>query len=113
MDFTEYDQDVIRFAIEGLKKHVFETAKANGFHDDDGEFLYAFVRAALIHTEVSEVVEELRKDGVDWDKVAEECADIVIRVLDFAQTYDLPLGDAILSKMEKNRARPYKHGKAF
>ena len=42
-----------------------------------------------------------------------ELADAIIRIMDFAQEYDLNLADAILAKHEYNKSRPYKHGKAF
>ena len=46
-------------------------------------------------------------------KVAEELADVVIRVMDYAVGYQYDVGGALLRKMEKNRWRPPKHGKMF
>ena len=66
---------------------------------------------ALIHSEASEALEAIRKG--DIDNLLEELADIVIRVMDFAGNYSLPLSEAILKKHEVNKARPYKHGKKF
>ena len=42
--------------------------------------------------------------------VAEELADVVIRVADFCGWRCIDLESAIAEKMEKNRNRPYLHG---
>lgn len=68
-------------------------------------------RLMLITGEVAEAHEALRKR--DYENFKEELADIVIRVADLAGGLDIDLEAEILSKMEKNKNRPYKHGKAF
>lgn len=68
-------------------------------------------RLMLISGEVAEAHEALRK--IDYENFKEELADIVIRVADLAGGLDIDLEAEILSKMEKNKNRPYKHGKAF
>ena len=91
-------------------KEVHQNAVKKGFWDakrNQGEIL------ALIHSEVSEALEELRKPQAEGQKVAEELADVVIRVMDYAVGYQYDVGKALLDKMEKNRWRPPKHGKAF
>lgn len=70
---------------------------------------------AMVHSEVSEVLEAIRKEKGD-NVVVEELADIIIRVLDFwaflSQTgyTDKSLSKSIVDKMEKNRVRPSMHG---
>lgn len=92
---------------------------------------------ALIHSEVSELLEYLRKGGVNQfcDKqiempcdfvnesgkhparqmkgVEEELADIIIRCLDFAGHLDIDIQLAIEQKLAYNSSRPHKHGKKF
>jgi len=102
-----------------LAEEVYNISKVNGFHDHaDGEpsdthRLRQFMRLALITTEVSEAAEELRHEEVDWDAFADELSDIIIRVADLAHTTGVDLGAAVCAKVEKNRKRPFKHGKAF
>lgn len=85
-----------------------ENAKEHGFWDkprNDGECI------ALMHSELSEAFEELRKKEVDWSHVAEELADTVIRILDYCGGRGINLEDALFKKMKVNESRPYMHGK--
>ena len=72
-------------------------------------------KLALIHSEVTEVLEALRKSQ-GADKVTEEFADILIRTFDLYGTL-VEAGEAepglhgvMLDKMETNKNRPAKHG---
>lgn len=67
-------------------------------------------KLALIHTEVSEALEGLRKDQMD-DKLPHrmmfevELADAVIRIFDLAGGLNLDMAGAIVDKMEYNAGR--------
>jgi len=65
----------------------------------------------LIVCEAAEANEALRKGDIDNFK--EELADIAIRLADMCGGLEIDLEYEIKKKMEKNKLRPYKHGKAF
>lgn len=107
--------------INGFIKEVGENNKAHGFRDVN-TMPTDFV--ALIHSEVSEILEEFRKgkdatevyyresDGKP-EGVPMELADVVIRCFDMADFYGIDLERMILEKHEFNKSRPYLHGKKF
>ena len=68
-------------------------------------------KIALLHSEVSELLEAVRKG--DWRNEEEELADIFIRLLDYCGHYKVDLMQAVVTKQLHNYSRPYKHGKAF
>lgn len=80
------------------------------------ELLFRLSRIALFHSEASECLEGIRK-GLPDDHLpsrsmeSAELADIVIRILDYAGGFNIPLGEIILEKMAYNAKRPYMHGK--
>ena len=75
-------------------------------------------KIALIHSELSEALEAHRKNLpsdhiVGFPGVAEELADALIRIFDLAGKLQIPLGEALMAKLQYNLSRPYKHGKAY
>lgn len=102
--------------LNQFAKECFRQSAEKGFWDEErnqGEML------ALIHSEVSEVLEAIRHDDPESEKIApfssveEELADIIIRVCDFAGGFNYDLDGALSAKMIYNRGRSHKHGKAF
>jgi NTP pyrophosphatase (non-canonical NTP hydrolase) len=74
---------------------------------------------ALIHSEVSEVLEEFRNarrpdetyyNGLKPEGIPIELADVCIRVFDLCGQYGIDLEKAIETKMEFNKTRPLRHG---
>jgi len=74
---------------------------------NDGELI------ALMHSELSEALEELRKNPCNMNKVGEELSDCVIRIFDYCGGRDIDLQTILTEKIEKNKKRPFKHGKQF
>lgn len=105
--------------LNELCRLCYENAESKGFWEapdntaPDGRYNINVVlcKIALIHSEASEALEEIRAKGKITPHVAEEMADIIIRVADFCGGYDLDLAGAVAAKMAKNKARPRLHGK--
>ena len=101
--------------FEQLSREMGVTANEKGFWGPLEPMDKYAAKLALIHSEVTEVLEALRKSK-GADAVTEEFADIFIRCFDLhaklagegLATDDLY--DTMLTKMEKNAARPPKHG---
>lgn len=66
-------------------------------------------KLVLIHTEISEAVEEFRK-GHDRQNFGSELADIIIRVGQLGVGLGIDLDAAVAVKQQKNRERPHQHG---
>ena len=113
--------------LKELIKDAHENAVKHGFWDEinllkhNAEFYkgsaittYNFAignMLMLIVSEVAEAQDGLRKK--DTDNFSEELADVAIRLADLCGGLGINLEYEIEKKMEKNKLRPYKHGKAF
>lgn len=105
--------------INEMVKHAHETAVRHGFWEPEPEIGTSI---ALIHSELSEALEEARagKPNVYYNKnsekpegIAVELADAVIRIADLCGHLGIDLGHIVKLKMDYNEKRPYKHGKVF
>ena len=103
-------------ALATMQDEVYRHAKAAGWWDDDP---HIGVKMALLHTEVSEATEAMRRNNPASEKIPtftaieEEFADIICGALNIAAHLNLRLGPAILAKNAHNKTREPGHGKAF
>ncbi|PWI55848.1 hypothetical protein [Sulfoacidibacillus thermotolerans] len=97
-------QQMMLLTLNMIADEVHETAREKGWHEEELPFPVAI---ALIHSEVSE---SLAADRSGEGNVAEELADVILRVLDSARTYQLDVSTALVRKMAKIDLRAYRHG---
>lgn len=106
--------------IEDLMVESHLCSLSKGWWDNDREMPE---QIALFHSEISEALEEYRSYGLDPDHyiyylpqtqkpegLAVELADLLIRVCDTCQRYNIPLVKALEVKMAYNKTRSYRHG---
>jgi NTP pyrophosphatase (non-canonical NTP hydrolase) len=69
-----------------------------------------------MHSELSEALEGMRHNNPDSDKipeftsVEEELADVIIRIMDFAEERGHRVGRALIAKVAFNENREHMHG---
>jgi len=107
--------------LDDLAHTLHARARAKGFYepyenmDEADHVIFQLKQLAMIHSEVTEVLEAIRKEQGD-DKVVEELADIIVRVLDFWAFLNetgytkVSLQKSLNNKIETNEKRAYMHG---
>ena len=104
--------------LDDVAYELHQTATEKGFWDKcgDGDFIFYAKQLCMIHSEVTEAMEAIRKDQGD-EKFVEELADIIIRVLDlYAGISDRTIGglpslqEVLEHKANINKDRPRLHG---
>lgn len=114
---TEQEKATFLFVLSITGNECYINSRNHGFWPTDkkrnkGEML------ALLHSEVSEMLEAVRKPHADkhcpdFSNEEIEAADVLIRLLDYTHGHKLRLGRATLAKMAFNSGRPFMHGKEF
>lgn len=102
-------------ALNDIAAQVHKCAVDRGWYEE-GKNRNLGELNALIHSEVSELLEATREPDKkghldpDFSLEAEECADIIIRALDYARFRGIDIGAALMAKYEYNLTREHKHG---
>jgi NTP pyrophosphatase (non-canonical NTP hydrolase) len=114
----KYKEIVTEHGLDALAAILHETAIEKGFWD--GEYTHDKVgnKLALVHSEVTEVLEAIRKSHGS-EKVVEEMADVIIRLLDIyaamrnEESVLHSLDEILEKKININKERPKLHGNLF
>ncbi len=106
--------------ISTLIRESHRTASDHGWWEGEQNFAE---KLALVHSEISETLEEFRNghnlDEIYFDEskshekpegVPVELADALIRIFDMAGYWGINLEAALRLKMAYNKKRPYRHG---
>ena len=109
---------VTDYGLDALSAILHETAVEKGFWDTEVDYNVIGNKLALVHSEVTEVLEAIRKNKGS-EEIVEEMVDILIRTLDLYASMrnggfvTHSLDEILFKKMEINKARPKLHGNLF
>jgi NTP pyrophosphatase (non-canonical NTP hydrolase) len=104
--------------LDNLAINLHEVAKEKGFWPEEIYDIFVAKQCMMIVSEVTEVMEAVRKDKGE-EEITKEFADIIIRTLDLysgmvnAGYTKLSLDQMLREKVEFNKTRPEKHGVRF
>jgi NTP pyrophosphatase (non-canonical NTP hydrolase) len=104
--------------LDELSMKLHKTAIEKGFWPEDVDDIFIAKQCMMIVSEVTEVVEAVRKDRGE-EEISKEMADIIIRTLDLyagmveAGYTKISLDYAMEEKTQFNKTRPEKHGVRF
>ncbi len=99
-----------------LAQSVHDNARNKGFWDGERNIPASL---AEIHGEVSEILDALKHGDPDSKKIPgfsqceEECADVILRIMDLAEGRGWRVAEALVAKMSYNETRERLHGKEF
>lgn len=91
--------------IKEWQKTIHNWAKSKGWYETERNIPELF---CLLHSEISEALEAWRERNDP--QVAEELADVAIRLFDTCEYLGIDLEKEISKKHKYNITRPYRHG---
>ena len=105
--------------FNGLAKELHSQQRQLGNYPADCEQpippSVAYEKLALMGTEVSELIRAFHKklpsDHIEgFSGEEEECADVILRALDYAGARNLKIGEALVAKINSNTKRGFGYG---
>ena len=106
------------YGLDAFAALLHETAVEKGFWDGDMNYDKIGNKLALVHSEVTEVLEAIRKDKGS-EQIVEEMADVLIRLLDIYAAMmnegfiEHSFDEVLDNKLNKNKERQRLHGNLF
>ena len=100
------EDNIMTKTIKEWQEYIRTWAESKGFYWTKDDINTVILR---IHSEVSEASEAVRDN--DMKNLAEEFADIFIRLADACEVMNINLEHEVQKKMEKNEKRQYLHGR--
>lgn len=109
---------VTDYGLDALAAVLHQTAIEKGFWEGEVSYDKIGNKLALVHSEVTEVLEAIRKKQGS-EAVVEEMSDIIIRLLDLyaamrdENMIEHSLDEVLNKKLNINKERPKLHGNLF
>ena len=112
----------VNINLEDMAYLIHQNAVEKGFWeplahmDEVDKVVFYLKQLAMVHSEVSETLEAIRKEKGE-QQIVEEMADTIIRILDLwcgmkrnGAIGNTLLTDVLVEKVNKNKSRPKMHG---
>ena len=106
--------------LNTLRDRIHDMAVSKGWHDEGNDPARLPTLLCLVHSEVSEALEDYRTgcgvaDTYDDERgkpcgIPSELADVIIRVLDICGLYGIDIDRAVSEKVDYNATRSRRHG---
>lgn len=97
--------------LDAMTKAMYDFVESKGWLDEDSPKQQTQRNLAIsLVLEAAEVLEQFqwRDEARDQAELADELADVMLYLLQLASLSGIDLGQAVMAKLEKNRAREWR-----